>query len=481
MNLSKFIFSEIRKYGDATALIDNSTGIEIKFSQIQPIAEAVASSLYSIGIRKGHVVSIIGVNEPKYVILIYAILRLGAIANLISPLVPDSTQIEQLDASNSKLLLTNIDLGLGRGKHISQRFESLPEGGSEPIPDIEISGDDEALIIWSSGTNGKPAGCVHSHKNILAGLEMLRDNKVKDYMGIRNKDIVAGHIPICVSWGCWLYNFGTILQGACVVLLPTLDLLKLMIMVSKYKITVLHTVLPILHFLAKHPSIEKYLPLTSLREIVHAANRIPKDMISSIKDRFNIELRQMYGMSECGGICFAEYDDPRSYSVGKILPGIVAKLSEQGELYIKGPNIMKRWLDNSSPVVDEQEYFHTGDVLTVESDGTMTIVDRLRDIIKVGGQTVSPSELEHVIKQNEKIFDAAVIGITDERKGEAPKAYVVKNEESLTEQDVIDFVNDKVELYKNVVEVEFIKTIPRHSSGKILRNLLKQLKKEKND
>ena len=110
MNLSKFIFSEIRKYCDATALIDNYTGIEIKFSKIKPIAEAVASSLYSIGIRKGHVVSIIGVNEPKYVILIYAILRLGAIANLISPLVPDSTQIGQLDASNSKLLLTNIDI-----------------------------------------------------------------------------------------------------------------------------------------------------------------------------------------------------------------------------------------------------------------------------------------------------------------------------------------------------------------------------------
>ena len=482
-----FVFDKIKEYGDEIAIIDHSTDKKIKFSEIQPKAEAIAAGLSERGIKKGDVVTIIALNDPKYIIICYAIMRLGAIINSLSPLSTQNTITQQLKDSNTKIILSNLFTHLQYFDSVVH-FDDLIEDDIKKLPDVKISGEDEFLICWTSGTStGRPKGVVHTHKSILSQYCMFlsnTSNKVKEFNGIRNKDIVPGVVPMSHMFGFYLYPFATILQGACVVIIPKFDFEEFITVLSKYKVTTIHVVPTIINFLVKHPLVESILPLTSLREINSAASHLSENLASAVKKRFDVELRQSYGMIETSCISVPEYGDTRTYSVGKIQPGTEVKvinetgqqvgLGERGEMCVKGLNVMKRWLNDSESCVDEDGFFHTGDIVTYEKDGTITIVDRIKDIIKVKGYQVSPLELENIIINNKKILDVAVIGIEDERKGEVPKAFIVKEKNvNLTKHDVIDFVKGKVESFKNIVDVEFVNTIPKSPMGKILRRELK--------
>lgn len=482
MNVCDFVFNKVKQYDDEIALIDYSTNETIKFSEIESKTEAIATNLFERGIKKGDVVTIIALNEPKYIIIVYAIIRLGAIVNSISSLSTEDTMIQQLKESNTKLVLSNLDLSIPFDKVV--HFNDL-ESDIKTLPDIDLNLDDELLITWTSGTTGKSKGVVHTHKSMLAQYQMFienKDNKIKDYMGQRHKDVVAGVIPMSNGFGLYVYAFGAIFHGACVVTLSKFDPEKFVNLLSEHKVTVVHAVPTIVNFLAKHPLVENVLPLTSLREIVSGGSPLSENLISTVKKRLDVELRQCYGLVETACVSTPQYKDTSTYSVGKILPGIQAAVrgplgendpSNSGELYIRGPNVMKRWL-NETENVYEQGFFRTGDVITYEEDGTITIIDRLKDIIKVKGYQVSPTELENIIIDIEKVHDVAVIGVEDDQMGEVPKAFIVRNEESLTKHDVINFIKGKVESYKNIIDVEFVDTIPKTASGKILRSELKK-------
>ena len=377
MNVCDFVFDKIKQYGDEIALIDFSTNKTIKFSEIQPKAEAIAADLsWWKGVNKGDVVSIIATNEPKYVIIVYALIRLGAIVNSISPLSNQETMVQQLKDSNTKLILSNLFTHLQFFDNVVH-FNDLIESDIKKLPDVKISNEDELLILWTSGTTGKPKGIVHTHKSMLAQYEMAiedKHNKIKDYMGQRHKDIVAGTMPLSKGMGLYVYAFGAMLQGACVVTLPKFDTEEYIKLILKYKVTVVHAVPIMIDFLIKHPLIET---ITSLREIISGGSSVPHNLISEIKKQ-EFKLRQCYGMEETACISSPQYEETRSYSVGKICSGIEFKIiDETDELCIRGPNVMKRWLNDSKSCVDEDGFYHTGDVVTFEKDDTMIIVGRL--------------------------------------------------------------------------------------------------------
>ena len=193
-------------------------------------------------------------------------------------------------------------------------------------------------------------------------------------MGQRHKDIVAGTMPLSKGMGLYVYAFGAMLQGACVVTLPKFDTEEFIKLILKYKVTVVHAVPIMIDFLIKHPLIET---ITSLREIISGGSSVPHNLISEIKKQ-EFKLRQCYGMEETACISSPQYEETRSYSVGKICSGIEFKIiDETDELCIRGPNVMKRWLNDSKSCVDEDGFYHTGDVVTFEKDDTMIIVGRL--------------------------------------------------------------------------------------------------------
>jgi len=236
--------------------------------------------------------------------------------------------------------------------------------------------------------------------------------------------------------------------------------------------------------------------LSHLRLIVVGAAPLAQETEAAVKERLracnpgiNLEVTQGYGCTETAGatlLCRQGASKPGS--VGAVIAGQEIKLvdtetgelcgpHERGEIYIKGPQVMKGYYKN--PVANastfEGEWLKTGDIAYYDEDEDFFIVDRLKEFIKVKAFQVAPAELEAILLTHDQIADAAVIGIADERSGEAPKAYVcLPFGVKLTEDDVKEFVASQVSDYKHLAEVEFVKSIPKLPSGKIQRKLLRE-------
>jgi acyl-CoA synthetase (AMP-forming)/AMP-acid ligase II len=249
--------------------------------------------------------------------------------------------------------------------------------------------------------------------------------------------------------------------------------------------------------------VERY-NLSSLRGIMSGAAPLDEELGNAVKHRLGCQIVQGYGMSELSPVSHVTpFDGGRELvgasaplsSCGWTVPNAVSKivdsetgieidppasgLSDTGELWFKGPNVMAGYLNNekaTKETIDADGFLHTGDVARVDASGCIYIVDRLKELIKYKGYQVPPAELEAVLLTHPQIADAAVIGVTDAQSGEeVPKAFVVKQSGAeLTEDEVISYVADHVAPYKKVRQVAFIDAIPKSTSGKILRKDLRK-------
>jgi acyl-CoA synthetase (AMP-forming)/AMP-acid ligase II len=262
---------------------------------------------------------------------------------------------------------------------------------------------------------------------------------------------------------------------------------------------------PILLALAKHPLVDKY-DLSSLRSILSGAAPLDEQLALAAQERLRkgadtgVTVAQGYGMTELSPVSHtspdagheppgaADHEVPKG-SVGYAIPNTECRLvdpgtgedaaaGERGELWVRGPQVMKGYLNNPSATaetVDPDGWLHTGDVAIVDEYGCYTVVDRVKELIKYKGYQVAPAELEAVLIGHPEIADAAVIGVPDKESGEElPKAFVVRLPGSeLTEDDVKAYMGEKVAPHKKIRLVEFIDAVPKSAAGKILRKDLK--------
>jgi acyl-CoA synthetase (AMP-forming)/AMP-acid ligase II len=247
-----------------------------------------------------------------------------------------------------------------------------------------------------------------------------------------------------------------------------------------------HIVPPIAVTLARHPAVGNY-DLRSLHTMFSGAAPLGPALTEAIQQRLNITLRQGYGMTEASPV--THYSDcrsePRPGTVGRLAPstecrivdveaGTAAAPGQRGEVWIRGPQVMQGYLNNAAATahtLDAEGWLHTGDIGTVDTEGYLTIVDRLKELIKVKGYQVAPAELEALLLKHPQVADAAVIPVEDQECGQRPKALVVARGE-LTAEQVIAFVHAQVAHYKRLKSVEIVSTIPKSPSGKILRRVL---------
>lgn len=253
---------------------------------------------------------------------------------------------------------------------------------------------------------------------------------------------------------------------------------------------------PLMVFLAKHPIVDKY-DLSSLMVLLCGAAPLSRETEDQIKERIGVPfIRQGYGLSESTLSVLVQTDDfCKPGSVGVLKVGIYAKVvdpdtgkilgpNERGELCFKGDGIMKGYIGDrkSTETAIQDGWLHTGDIGYYDDSLEFFIVDRIKELIKYKGFQVPPAEIEALLLTNEKIKDAAVIGKPDEAAGELPMAFVVKQSNiQLTEEDVINFVNERASPAKRLRGgVVFVDEIPKNPSGKILRRILRDmLKKQK--
>src|SRR5213076_662114 len=258
---------------------------------------------------------------------------------------------------------------------------------------------------------------------------------------------------------------------------------------QQYRITRAFVVPPLVLALAKHPAVDRY-DLSSVSRMMSGAAPLDAALETACDRRVGCRLIQGYGLTEASPVTHANPDEPgkaKPGTVGLLLPNTQCRvvdattgadlgLEEDGELLIRGPQVMLGYLNNpeaTAATLDADGWLHTGDIGRVDADGYFTIVDRLKELIKYKGFQVPPAELEAVLRTHPAVGDAAVIPIPDAECGEVPKAFVVLRR-AVPPEALLAYVAERVAPYKKIRAVEVVDAIPRSPSGKILRRVLKR-------
>ncbi|SER40413.1 4-coumarate--CoA ligase family protein [Lentzea albida] len=501
VSLHQLLFGDIADRADRVALIDGMSGAEMTYGQLAGAIDRMAAALAARGIGKGDVVGILSPNTPYYAVVFHGILRAGATATTINALYTPDEVAHQLHDAGAKMLFTvsvllpNAAPGAAKAGVTdvvvldgAEGYPSLPEllANSHPVPEVSIDpANDVAVLPYSSGTTALPKGVMLTHRNLVANLEQCQP-----LLELNEETRILAVLPFFHIYGMQVLMNGGLRVGATVVTLPRFDLPEFLRVIAEHRTDRVYIAPPVAVALAKHPIVDNY-DLSPLKAIFSGAAPLDVDLAAAVSKRLGCRVSQGYGMTEMSPVSHAipdSRDDISVGTVGVIIPNLECRLvdpatgedvgvGDRGELWCRGPNVMKGYLNNpeaTAATLDDEGWLHTGDVAVIDADGIVSIVDRVKELIKYKGYQVPPAELEAVLLTHEEIADAAVIGVKDEDGEEIPKAFVVRQAGSEIDGDaVIAFVASHVAPHKKVRVVEFIEAIPKSAAGKILRKDLR--------
>ncbi|RDH74641.1 4-coumarate--CoA ligase family protein [Mycolicibacterium moriokaense] len=516
VSVYEYLFGNLEP-GDADriALVDAKTGEQISYREAVARIDAFAGALAGRGIAVGDVVALLAPNSSAFAVAFHGILRAGATATTINVLFTAKDIVKQLTDSKAKMLVTvgallpqareaaaavGIDddhLVVLDGADGHPSAADLLGAGAAP-PQVGFDPETHlAVLPYSSGTTGNPKGVMLTHRNLVANVAQIRAAQ-----DVEAEDAVVAFLPFFHIYGMTVLLNAVLRARARLVTMPSFDLEQFLANVQHHKVTVAFIAPPVAVALAKHPLVDKY-NLSTLKAVLSGAAPLDEDLGRAVADRIGCPVVQGYGMTELSPVSHCTPFDGGKQLIGSVAPvgaaGWTAAnsvsrlidpetgaeievpqkgLSETGELWFKGPNVMAGYLGNESATketVDDDGWLRTGDLARVDSSGCVYIVDRLKELIKYKGYQVPPAELEALLLTHPAIADAAVIGARDAESGEeVPKAFVVKQSGlDVTEDEVMAFVAAEVAPYKKVRQVAFIDAIPKSASGKILRKDLR--------
>ncbi|KAI6184539.1 AMP-binding enzyme [Aphelenchoides bicaudatus] len=349
------------------------------------------------------------------------------------------------------------------------------------------------LVPYSSGTTGIPKGVLISHSNFTAMIEMYIEYyqvhiwpKIDKNLQISEEKFLV-MLPIYHLYGLFLVSQAMWLGSTCV-LMQKFEGHLFCKCIEQFKIRIQYTVPPIVLFLAKSPIVDNY-DLSSIRFILTGAAPLGGEVCMEVQKRLPklTYLVQGYGMTESSVASHFPVLQNNPHTVGKLANCMEEKIvdvvnkkelprGQTGEICVRGPNVMLGYLNRpkaTAETLDTDGWLYTGDIGYLDENNCLYIVDRLKELIKVKGLQVAPAELEAVLLTHPLVGDCAVIGISDAKTGEAPKAFIVKKSKDLTAESIHQFLKGKVAEYKQLKAIEFVQAIPRSPSGKILRRELR--------
>ena len=497
--VTPFLLRFAADHPDRAALIDGPTGRTITYAQLADGIARVAGGLAARGFGKGDVLAILSPNLPEYALAFHGVAVTGGTVTTINPTYTADEVTHQLNDSGASLIVT-VPMFLETAQaaadacgHIDEIFVFGEAEGASPFASLmgapyeghaEVDLDEDVVVMpYSSGTTGLSKGVMLTHRNLVGNLA-----QAEPVLDITADDVGIAVLPFFHIYGMQVLMNGAIANGGTLVTLPRFDLEQFLTVCERYSVTRYYLVPPVVLALAKHPMVDKF-DLSAARQVFSGAAPLGAEVAAEAGARIGCEVVQGYGLTETSPITHAT--PPGGFkpgSIGVLIPNTECRivdpetgadlgLDEDGELWIRGPQVMKGYLNNptaTANTVDEDGYLHTGDIGHVDSDGHYYIVDRLKELIKYKGFQVPPAELEGLLLTHPAIADVAVIPVPDDEAGELPKAYVqLKPDQQVTADEIMAFVADKVATYKQVRLVEFAEVIPKSASGKILRRVLR--------
>ncbi len=510
--LFDYLFGGIATDDDRPALIDGPSGVETSYGRLKGQILALAGGLAQRGLAVGEVSGILCPNIPAFVTVFHGIMRAGGTATTINSLYTAHEIAAQLKDSKAthlftlSMMLPQADEAAGtvgipaENVIVIDGSDSVEPGRTSlrsllttgaPAPEVDLDPATHlAVLPYSSGTTARAKGVMLTHRNLVANLAQSRP-----VMGVTSDDRILAVLPFFHIYGMNVLMNGGLSRRAPIITMPRFDLAEFLRIIQDLRASYLYIAPPIAVALAKHPMVDSY-DTSSIRVIFSGAAPLDQKLGEAVAARLGCSVRQGYGMSEMSPVSHSipeDRDDIPLGTVGFSLPNMECKImdpatgaevdypadgtSAPGELWCKGPNVMVGYLADpaaTAETLDAEGFLHTGDVATITSEGYVRVVDRVKELIKYKGYQVPPAELEAVLLTHPAIADAAVIGVQDADGEEIPKAFVVLQPGAeLTGPEVMAYVAERLAPHKKIREVEFIDTIPKSSSGKILRRQLR--------
>ncbi|MCM1944735.1 long-chain fatty acid--CoA ligase [Streptomyces sp. G2] len=485
-NLAGFLVETAERHPERPALRMGER--VISYAELDRSSARAASLLLSEGVRPGDRVALMLPNVPEFVVLYYGILRAGAVVVPMNPLLK-TREAEFHLADSGAVRLFEWHQAPGEGAKgaaaAGVRHVAVEPGGfaatlaaHEPLPGIaETDDDDMAVLLYTSGTTGKPKGAVLTH----AGLRHNTEVNGIQIQRITPDDVVVGCLPLFHIFGQICTMSVTVRSGASLVMIPRFVPGDVLDAIARERATVFEGVPTMYAALLQHPA---ETDVSTLRMCISGGASLPVEILHGFERRFGCAVLEGFGMSETSPVVtFNHPDRPRKAgSIGTPIRDVEARLlddrgqdvapGEVGELAVRGPNVMKGYWNRpeETAAAVPDGWLRTGDLARADEDGYLYVVDRKKDMIIRGGYNVYPREIEEVLHEHPAVALAAVVGVPHPELGEEVAAAVVLRPAAQASPDELrDYVKERVAAYKYPRRVWLVDQLPLGPSGKILK------------
>ncbi|GGZ62869.1 acyl-CoA synthetase [Streptomyces bluensis] len=484
-----------RRTPHRTALIHGDT--TLTYADLYERTTRLAHALRGTGVRRGDRIAYLGPNHPSYLETMFAAGTLGAVFVPLNTRLAGPEIAHQLADSGAKALVHGPshaglvdglpgelrDTGVRTTIEVGAEYEALLAGaGNEPI-DEPVTHDDTCVIMYTSGTTGRPKGAMLTHGNltwnafnVLIELDLVADERA----------LVAA--PLFHTAGLNMLTLPVLLKGGTCVLVEAFDPAGTFDLIEQHRITFMFGVPTMFDQMARNERWAR-AELSSLRILTCGGAPVPRALIARYQER-GLTFLQGYGMTEAApGVLFldAEHAVSKAGSAGVphffsdvrvVRPDMTpAALGETGEVVVRGPHVMPGYwgLPEETAAAFTDGWFRSGDAARIDEDGYVHIVDRIKDMIISGGENIYPAEIEDRILAHPDVAECAVIGVPDERWGEVPRAVVVPREGATVDpDDVLASLAGRLAPYKIPKSVVLAEALPRTASGKLLKARVRQ-------
>ncbi|HSF97844.1 MAG TPA: long-chain fatty acid--CoA ligase [Ornithinibacter sp.] len=488
-NLATNLTSTAATHPEQDALRINGQGVT--YAQLHAMAAAVAGTLRANGVEPGDRVAVILPNVPAFPVVYWGVLLAGGTVVPMNPLLKAGEIDYFFTDSGAKLAFVWPDFvpeatkgAQNSGTRIVECGPLGPvagsfEGGDPIAAPHERAEDDTAIILYTSGTTGRPKGAELTHSNIH--LNAMRSAQVIQQM--TTEDVVMGCLPLFHVFGLVVGLNAATIAGASLALIPRFDPAAAIEVIEKERVTIMQGVPTMYAAILNHPASDG-MDASSLRTCASGGSAMPLEVMRSFEEKFGCMILEGYGLSETSPV--ASFNMPtmerKPGTIGVAIPGCEMRcvdldgnevaVGEVGEIAIRGDNVMKGYWNKPEATAEAipDGWFRTGDLATMDDEGYFTIVDRKKDMILRGGMNVYPREVEECIYEHPDVLEVAVVGVPDELYGEQVGAAVALREGSTaTPQDIIDFAKERIAAYKYPRTVWVVPELPKGPTGKILR------------
>ena len=497
-SITDCVFESVADRADQIAVTDGERSYS--YGALYAAIRRLGGGLSARGVGPGTTVAILAPNIPEYAIVFHGAALAGATVTTINPTYnPQEVRFQVADASASMLVTipmfaeaaksaaegTCIEEIVSIGDPQTADVTSLDALFGDPIDQVPVDFAEHVVVLpYSSGTTGLPKGVMLTHRNLVANVAQM-----EHVFPTAREEAALAALPFFHIYGMQVLMNMLLWLGVRVVTMPRFDMVRALELVQKERITRFFAVPPMVLGLAKHPAVEQF-DLTSLKQVFSGAAPLGADLAAAAASRVGCEVVQGYGMTELSPVSHCTPEGQFRAGTSGITvsnteirivdpdSGADLGVGERGELWVRGPQVMKGYLNNpeaTAETLDDDGWLHTGDVAIIDEHDHVSIVDRIKELIKYKAFQVPPAELEAALITHPAVADAAVIGVPDEEAGELPKAFITLSpgSQAPTLEELQSHLAGHLASYKQVRLVEVLDAIPKSASGKILRRELR--------